>query len=444
MRNILIVGGGLSGLEFALALQRHGECEITILEWGCDERVLHEKDDSSHHADDRRIRPWRSLGSGWGPGTGLKRRLGGRSLCWHGVVLPIESYALARWPPVWQQLLTKEGLYQLVTRRLRQQYPAVSPGEVTAAAYGLAAVPQAVSTLPRERVDETATRHSVYSPLHALDLSRVTLIMGARVNRVRRSSGAVLVDYTTSAGLQSQKADLCVLACGAIENARIYADSIGETFETKVTDHFCVGAVSRLSGAGAGLGEGQLIGYTQWADLRSNVFVQEQVSLSPTGARAIVDAWALVEQDREHGSLVQISPAASAGAFGSVTIQANISPEDRRRLLSVSRGLHDFTNRYPGADVAVGNLELQQEPAALEEVVTGVSDRAHYYIPLGAVDHEAGTLPMGETVGENLELTHMRGVYVLGASVFPASGAANPSLTVLCLSNWLARHVSEM
>ncbi|MFD3381165.1 MULTISPECIES: GMC oxidoreductase [unclassified Streptomyces] len=219
---------------------------------------------------------------------------------------------------------------------------------------------------------------------------------------------------------------------------------MGEPIAGKITDHHCIGVVSGREESSLGIGVNKPMGYLRWPDLRCNVFVQEELLSHQGGARRIVDAWALAEQDLTAGSPFAIQPASTRAGFGSVAIDTHISVEDRQRLGAISQRLNELIRTYPGT-MSGEDVEVQPhyhtEPSAMRRVIDGSAAHLHYRIPLGSVDHEAGTLPMGELVDADLGLTGFDGIYVLGPGVFPASGAANPSLTSLALSNWLAKHL---
>jgi choline dehydrogenase-like flavoprotein len=61
---------------------------------------------------------------------------------------------------------------------------------------------------------------------------------------------------------------------------------------------------------------------------------------------------------------------------------------------------------------------------------------------LGGVAHEVGTLRMGGVVDENLRFADVENLYACDNSVFPASPAANPSLTTVALALRLAAHLT--
>lgn len=107
--DILILGGGMSGLELAKHLNNREVENIAIIEAGPADDCNHinagedfqradelwKNEDSDKYA----YRSWQSLSEPhYSKGTCLRRRVGGRSLYWHGVILPIESEILKYWP----------------------------------------------------------------------------------------------------------------------------------------------------------------------------------------------------------------------------------------------------------------------------------------------------------------------------------------------------------
>jgi choline dehydrogenase-like flavoprotein len=78
--------------------------------------------------------------------------------------------------------------------------------------------------------------------------------------------------------------------------------------------------------------------------------------------------------------------------------------------------------------------------------IQGEGDLALQTAALGGVAHEVGTLRMAEdgkgVVDENLKFLGYDNLYACDNSVFPASPAANPSLTTAALSRRLAAHLA--
>lgn len=62
---------------------------------------------------------------------------------------------------------------------------------------------------------------------------------------------------------------------------------------------------------------------------------------------------------------------------------------------------------------------------------------------LGAVAHEVGTMRIRDVVDTDLKIIGHDNLYVCDNSVFPASPAANPTLTLVALADRLARHLQS-
>jgi hypothetical protein len=116
----------MAGLELAVALAQRRGVYVEIIERGPALRRDHVEWDRASYPGDQKSRHW--SGAGWGAGGGLSERLGGRSLCYHGVFLGIEPQALRDWPPGWQRLLGGEdALYQAVPAELRSSSASRAP-----------------------------------------------------------------------------------------------------------------------------------------------------------------------------------------------------------------------------------------------------------------------------------------------------------------------------
>jgi choline dehydrogenase-like flavoprotein len=106
------------------------------------------------------------------------------------------------------------------------------------------------------------------------------------------------------------------------------------------------------------------------------------------------------------------------------------SERDRASMVAVHQALAD---------------ELQR--TGMGELLDPLSNREPWPIDQDA-SHHMGTTRMGEdpehsVVDENLKLHGAENLWIAGGSVFPTSGCANPTMTLVALSIRLARHLRE-
>lgn len=462
-RRIAVGGGGLAGLEFAVAAA-DGGAAVEVFEAGPRTRTRHVNWDTTTHAGDEKVRSWTS--DNWGAGGGLSERLGGRSLCYHGALIGLEPAALATWDPAWSGRLAGDGgLYASILDGLRADFPELEAKEwhTHLAALGLQHVPQAA------RFDEHGS-FEAYSPLaRALELvadGRIR-ITRERVRAVVPVPGGCVVEMERSSGAELRRGfDTCVLASSAIGNVQILAASLRRDITTTVTDHFCVGAFVRLP-AGPSLRPFRhrmlWSGFVAVPEIGMNVFFLERPPL-PCGDR-IVQLQGVIEQQGGLGSYSELT--VEMLPVGVRThIRAKVSDADRALLNAARVEIRQWAERlasgtivevirdgpsrssaarwkHDGSDARwFGHDEALEAVAAAD--VAGVFSQ--YDVPYGAFEHEACTHPIGDggqvLVSSGLEVVELPGVYVAGPGAFPRLGAANPALTIIALSRWLGDRLS--
>lgn len=463
-RRIAVVGGGLAGLEVAAAAA-DGGAAVEVFEAGPRTRTRHINWDTTTHVGDEKVQSWTS--DDWGVGGGLSERLGGRSLCYHGVLIGLEPAALATWDPIWSGRLAGDGgLYASILDSLRADFPELEAREwhPQLAALGLQHVPQAA------RLDERG-RFEAYSPLsRALELGadgRIRVTRG-RVRAVVPEPGGCVVEIERSSEAELRRGfDTCVLASSAIGNVQILAASLRRDITTTVTDHFCVGAFVRLP-PGPSLTPFRhpmlWSGFVGVPEIGMNVFFLERPPL-PCGDR-IVQLQGVVEQQGDLGSYSELTVEMLPDGVRS-HIRANVSEADRALLDAARVEVRRWAERLVGGTVvevvrdgslrssAVRNGKHDGSDArwfghddALEAVaatdVAGVFSQ--FEVPYGAFEHEACTHPISDggpvPVSPDLEVVELPGVHVAGPGAFPRLGAANPALTIIALSRWLGERRS--
>nr|WP_281249526.1 GMC oxidoreductase [Lentzea xinjiangensis] len=433
---IAVIGGGMSGLELANELAARETVRVEVIERGPATRKEHVLWDGGTHLGDEKTRRW--AGEGWGPGGGLSERLGGRSLCYHGVFLGVEAPALAAWPVEWIDRL--EGHYRTLPQELEGSFPELRQRFRVAEGLGLRHVPQA-AVLSADR-----TLMKAYTPLTratALAEAGTVEIVRAAVVRVHPRGRSWIVDVTDPEGTPGQRGpfDACVLTSSAIGNVQLLSRSLDREVETNLTDHLCVGGLVRLP-PGRPLTEYRnrklWAGYLPVPELNTNIFVRE-FEPAPNGDR-LLDIHAVVEQDAsdEGSSTLLALPRSRPEAH----ITPMVSEEDEAKLVEVRHrvsALASLIGQEPVRALAESPGTLDQARAA---IATGAPNSVAYYrMPYGEYEHESSTHPIGGKaieVGTDLEVAELPGVHVAGPGAFPRMGAANPALTILAMSRSLA------
>jgi hypothetical protein len=462
----------LAGLEVAAGLATDTDVHVDVIERGPSTRRQHIQWDKTVHAGDEKVRRWSS--DGWGVGGGLSERLGGRSLCWNGVLLGIEQPALDAWPAPWQaRLVGSGGFYEQIYADLDGEFPAISRRRLSRAAgeIGLRHVPQCVVYDPQRR------RLRSYSPLGeifrlAASSDRLTITRGAaeRLRQHRTGGWVVELGDDQQPGQTIGPVDLCILAASAIGNVQVIARSAGDTITTRVTDHMALGAIVRIHrGDSLGAFEHREIwhGYTPIPGSAGNAFVVELGAL-PNGER-VVELMAVLEQGDGPAdySVLTVDPGAD-GTTAGTSIATQLTTRDVEALGHARQGLARLAESIaetslvdvsceadaPSTNVAAGDRSSAdarwsgRDDAFRAVVNHSTTDCvAIFSFPYGSFEHEACSHPMGSAsspaVDESLQVVGLPGVYAVGPGSFPRMGAANPALTLLSLSRWLAAELTS-
>lgn len=449
---MVVVGAGLAGLETACGLRAAG-ADVLVLAGG------------------RTAPPgrWSSVLPGHYRDAPVNRRgVGGRSLYWHGVVLRLEDWALC--DPVWPSQVVADlagapgraGLYELVESQLTAWAGApldAARGDADAALATLltGVVAGRVLNVPRA-VRETTAGWSAYTPLeswrrlserrrlHADAEALALLVRGGRGVEVRTCD-------SRSGSTSVVEAAHVVLAAGTLENTRLVAQVLGDpdAAYAGLADHLVQGFLVVLPAEALGLrAPGEGFAYAAGdAKSRSNLFAR--VRPAGDGARLLLDVWAMGEQ--LPGAASKLAVERPGRLPWTMRIEPGLSAADLAVLAAQRHLLADVWHRLAEA-VGVRPLPLAFPDFMLaQRAFTGLGPLdvhrplgrpVAYTWPLGSVDHESGTLPLG---GRHVDLDGrvrgVDGVYVTGPAMFPRAGAANPSLTTLALARRTADLLAE-
>lgn len=387
---VVVVGGGLSGLAVAAQLLAAGVRDVLVLEGGdptaksaagvVSPAAMPRATASAPAPWDQSPQPELDQPSAstrpphYALASGSRRGVGGRSLYWHGVVLRIEDWALQ--DPVWPATVrtallgtggVEGGLYDAVERELRLwamassgcpwvEADAAFAAWLSEATTGLTLPEdQAASLGPVEPVPRAVRRWGsggpaewrAYTPLDdwwerggtvgadhaptvlpALEVVEI-LAPGGRVGgvRVRDGTGSQVVEVGCST---------LVLAAGTLENTRLVGQlQAGESGERPVysglNDHLTQGFVARVpaSGLPPAARLGSLVLAARDSARRCNIFVRLHPG-SLADNQMLLDVWAMGEQGRSPAN--QVSFRAPQPAPWSILVQPGLSPADEKVL----------------------------------------------------------------------------------------------------------------
>lgn len=486
---VAVVGAGLAGLALVRELEQRGVSNVLVLEAGPAAELRHV---NIVHSSERALRAWLEPATDqyfrqrwvsetpphYTNGSGLRQRLGGRSLYWYGITLPIEPWALVEpwWPASVVADLTEAwhggpSLYERIERELRDWRHAddrdpLLDESLTAqvGSYRLRATPRAIRRSPRR-----ADRWHAYSPLDHWrdpDTGEVTgvpngirFVAEVEVLNVMHANGAArgVVVRSPTGDPREIRCDLVVLAAGTLENSRLAAQALVEVGAaadgrlTGLADHIVQGIFVRLERPHVGrllslVAPGSY--FTECEVARSNLFLDLQVL--PAGG-AVVELQLTGEQMPSDESHVTCEP--SERFPWPVRVRTATAPEDVAVIAAQQEILCDAWSElariagFPASAVEFADYNNPQRtnafllPDSIANAEAGAPSTWSSF--LGTEDHEGGTLPLGRVLTSEHEFQSIPGLFAAGPSTFPRLGAANPALTTLALAQRLAAKLSE-
>ncbi|TVQ58515.1 MAG: GMC family oxidoreductase [Rhodobacteraceae bacterium] len=451
--DVCVIGTGPAGVTLALDLADHGR-RVLLCEGGgfdFDERA------QEIYRGELLGDPYRDLD------IVRLRAFGGASGLWGGVTRPLDAddfadkphHPLARWP------IVKADLDPYLASALVMLEVDPLPADEPVADSGFQRIHFGES--PPTRFGETY-RAAV------LDHPNIFLCLNANATEVRaddaRATGIALADF--DGGRATAVAGAYVIACGGIENSRLLlwsnetsngrvvrrADALGRYWMEH--PHFTVGdfvadrafahvhyslTPDRRRALGllnCGL---RFFHRADWPrdDLLDDLAVAAPETAARLRARGdglsagrLRAAW---EQEPRAESRVLLSTGA-VDRFGAprAALKWLKSPEDLVTVRRTASAFGDFMAR-----AGVGRLRLR-------DWVLGEGDFPEDD-ELGGNHHMGGTRmaedPALGVVDANLRVHGQPNLYVLGSSVFPSGGHANPTLTIVQLAHRLADHLAE-
>jgi len=479
--DVVIVGSGMAGLAVAAEIGRRGGLHVLVLESGPDAGHEHTRlvfDEETvlrmwlePYSDAFFWRPYHTSGPGYLGLSGLRRRVGGRSLYWGGVMLPIEGWALrgGEWPESVVADLVREwdggaSLYARVSAEVAAW--AAEASGARPAENGITFGDYAFTPAPRAARPVSDGRWKVYTPLSRwkrssdrADRASVPIFPGCHVLGVSlRAASVTGVQVLRGSDVVEIRAPRVVLAAGTIENSRLALQALagcGALHQPRLcglVDKIAHGFTATFNRAEVptvvadAARNGRLYYLAATEQLRSNHFLQ--LYLNEYGT-IVLDTWMMGEQVSCEAGQVCCDPAREWP--WRTRVIASLSPADLKlctlqraelaRLwdhisdaLGIGRSPLRFRDEY-------GSPDLRDRLLAPRSA-HGRTAAQTYSFPLGSEQHEAGTTPLGTMLDLTHQFRQVAGLFAAGPSSFARTGAANPSMTILALGMRLAAALS--
>lgn len=481
--DLLIIGGGLAGIALAKELAG-GPLKVVILESGGLEIDMENQalyaGSGVQTAPGNPDRPFDDY-----PIQSRVRALGGSGMVWGGKCAPLDpaDFAERAWIPHSGWPVTRAQMQPYYDRACDlleiPRFPLERPASTQANLQPLALDPaDGFFPAPREFSKFTGGRDKA-----AFDAFRtrfanapnITVYLYANVLKIRREADQIIgLDVACLNGKRhTAKAARYVLATGGIENVRLLLASGNLGNGNDLVGRFFQGHVTCSNDGDAG-NEGTAIAISRAAPME--LYAPGKGLMS----HCVI------------GSGLKAQTRMRTGNFTATLFRADVPDPDSKTIAKANAregegegegqllGYFAMTEHFPNPDSrvtldpehkdALGMPRVRltwtygpEDHAGLERSVTGLADalgasgegRMCWAIPRGkllaissASRHHMGTTRMHSDPGKgvvdaDLRLHETKNLYVAGSSVFPTSGIANPTLTILALCMRLADHLKS-
>jgi choline dehydrogenase-like flavoprotein len=461
-----VIGSGPAGLTTALELARLGVADVLVAERGDFlgfEHISRRTAKPRHHFSDV---SWTATSTHFRQRPGVDGPVGGRSLCWEGVVMPINDATLrARWPTDTHQLLSGNGpgSYRAVLAALEAwkgaslTAPASPSDDVVANALAelnlavpFSVVPNAAFSSQREGV----RRWHVYSPLQAWSAQGLPAYSPAALPRIAtglrakrlliRGSDVYGAAFETPDGRTLEiRSGAIVLACGVLESTRLYAQALAEVdgqfieIWPNLRDHIVHGVLSPVPDSLAACwqsGDRVFLYSGLTRQYNGNLFLEIHADRVPF---PILDLWWIAQPEDPVSGLIRFQ---RSGEMWPGSIGAQLTVRDRSAIARRQAFTQDLLAKLGGP-----RFEPASRPTGYRRALSSTLayNAVHAYINrLGSTEHESGTLPLGSHTLRGGQAAWSKNLFVAGTAVFPSSAAANPTLTIIALAQDTAREVA--
>jgi choline dehydrogenase-like flavoprotein len=488
--DLAIIGGGVTGIALARELAGH-RTRVCLVEAGGLEL------DAAGQA----LYEGENAGLEYSTIATRLRYFGGSSNHWGGYTRPLDPIDFERrdWVPHSGWPFGKEELdpWYIPAARLVQ----VAPGYFDDASYWEEATAEALPVPASGRLRlqfvhfSPPTRFGMRYRDDLENAHNIQVLLNANVTRIRarQDAGSVRqLDIRTLTGLSHRvKARTYVLATGGLENARVlllssdvvkaglgnHHDQVGRYFmEHPHLSGFAEIVAADLARVPKILRERVTVkGHAaQVAYNPAPAFLREQRLLNATfmtalarsypgnSSRAGDDARSLAHRNMllaaRHFLTDAPAPAPPDSGFwlgvgGSCEQAPNpdsrVSLSSQRDALGLARLKLDW--RLTDQDrqsfyTHLRSLALEFGALGIGRLLETIADQSKWPQPVGGGSHHMGTTRMSDdpsrgVVDRNCKVHDIDNLYVAGSSVFPTSGSANPTLTLVALTLRLAEHL---
>lgn len=432
--DVCIVGSGPAGVVLGLELANRG-FRTLILESG--ERVDRRQNESRVE----KLEAYRSSGPIQYPVLSTRfRGLGGTSNLWSGncprlYPLDFQNNAYtpkdAGWPITFQEL---EPYYKLAEETLRvSESPSADTSSLKLM---MREVGITVDDNPRKSVGLNGggpIRVSRDLLPSFVESQNAELISGATASQLLPDSSGNIVGLEVQGldgGTSTVRARVYVVACGALETARLLLLSRSQAFPDGIGNRY--GVVGRY-----------------FMEHPRCVFFGK---IPHRDFHGIGRCHQFYEEFKHQGLGSVLLSIGESGVEGDLRISANVELlPSRANRVTLAHGLEDYFGN-PGVDLSLHFTD--EDSATLDQARSLIRT---IYADLGAEDvreggmawshHHMGCCRMGDdpktsVTDRNLRAHESPNLYLAGSAVFVTGGASNPTLTIAALSHRLADHLT--
>ena len=433
--DIAIVGAGPAGISLALKLTENNKKNVILIESG-----LLTYDKNIHHLS--KVDSLGDLSNEYFSGHS-QRVLGGSSTVWTGFCSQLETRAFTNkeWPISFDEL--------------SKYYPAAA---------GILELPQESYTYANKKISNN--NHSLlYRPyfkskpvrfgekyFQALKSSdQIDVLLGHSCKEII-SKGDRVTELLISETLAADKKFIVtahdyILACGGIGNAKLM-------LVNQLADKSPVGQYfmehPHIFGAG---------------QVEINKDMIDPVLLPRLGERKVVHALQLSDQFCIDNNLLSFTVAfkdkneSAQSILGTkvetytsdVEIRAEMTPL-KRNVISLNDNIDLNADNVPKIDFKFRYQDMAQrcwQAFAKELLISGLGRATvapKVFEPITGGGHFMGSTRMGldqsqSVVDSNCRVHGVNNLYIAGSSIFPSSGASNPTYSIVALSLRLAEHI---